>query len=164
MGCEAPRVGHCDADFPLSQIRQSQAGAPAVTGSRRTTICPHGWWLCGLFSLRAWRAVWKAAHPSVCFPGSACRSPSACACQNSSLRRWEPPKGALFFPQLSGLTAHPCQRSECCRSRAPQTPRYSHPCGRPAPHSCRWTPADSPYRAAPAPRQGFHKRQYPHSP
>jgi len=57
MGCNSPRVGHCDARMPRSvryvRTRPVLLPSPGVYGR---IFCPHGWWLCGLF-------VWRFSSP-----------------------------------------------------------------------------------------------------
>ena len=85
MGCNSPRVGHCDARMPRSvryvRTRPVLLPSPGVYGRFMLSA--------RLVAVRTFLsgaspppegAVRKAAQP-MCFPGSLCRSPSALHCQ-----------------------------------------------------------------------------------
>ena len=102
MGCNSPRVGHCDARMPRSvryvRTRPVLLPSPGVYGrlSLSARLVAVRTFLSGAFPPPE-SAVRKAAQP-MCFPGSLRRSPSAVCCQQKSpLRRWEPPKGDFFY-------------------------------------------------------------------
>ena len=172
MGCEAPRVGHCDARMPRSvryvRTRPVLLPSPGVYGR---IFCPHGWWLCGLF-------IWRCAPLS---PGARRRLES-CTPHVLSGQRQQIPlckrlsatqypsgvgnrrRGICLFCRMPRLTAGPYPGWRCCRCHGPQTRRCNRPCGRRAPRNCRWRRADSPCRAGPAPRPGSRRRRCPRNP
>lgn len=172
MGCEAPRVGHCDARTPRSvryvRTRPVLLPSPGVYGR---IFCPHGWWLCGLF-------IWRCAP----FSPGARRRLESCTPHVLSGQREQIPlckrlsatqypsgvgnrrRGICLFCRMPRLTAGPYPGWRCCRCRGPQTRRCNRPCGRRAPRNCRWRRADSPCRAGPAPRPGSRRTRCPHNP
>ena len=172
MGCEAPRVGHCDARMPRSvryvRTRPVLLPSPGVYGR---IFCPHGWWLCGLF-------IWRCAP----FSPGARRRLESCTPHVLSGQREQIPlckrlsatqypsgvgnrrRGICLFCRMPRLTAGPYPGWRCCRCRGLQTRRCNRPCGRRAPRNCRWRRADSPCRAGPAPRPGSRRRRCPHNP
>ena len=113
MGCNSPRVGHCDARMPRSvryvRTRPVLLPSPGVYGRFMLSA--------RLVAVRTFLsgaspppegAVRKAAQP-MCFPGSLCRSPSALHCQTKipfgvgNRRRGiflpDPTAGGCGFPQ-----------------------------------------------------------------
>ena len=172
MGCNSPRVGHCDARMPRSvryvRTRPVLLPSPGVYGR---IFCPHGWWLCGLF-------IWRCAP----FSPGARRRLESCTPHVLSGQRAQIPlckrlsatqypsgvgnrrRGICLFCRMPRLTAGPYPGWRCCRCRGPQIPRCNRPCGRRAPRNCRWRRADSPCRAGPAPRPGSRRRRCPHNP
>ena len=85
MGCNSPRVGHCDARMPRSvryvRTRPVLLPSPGVYGrlSLSARLVAVRTFLSGAFPPPE-SAVRKAAQP-MCFPGSLRRSPSAVCCQ-----------------------------------------------------------------------------------
>lgn len=172
MGCEAPRVGHCDARTPRSvryvRTRPVLLPSPGVYGR---IFCPHGWWLCGLF-------IWRCAP----FSPGARRRLESCTPHVLSGQREQIPlckrlsatqypsgvgnrrRGICLFCRMPRLTAGPYPGWRCCRCRGLQIPRCNRPCGRRAPRNCRWRRADSPCRAGPAPRPGSRRTRCPRNP
>lgn len=134
-------------------------------------VCPHGWWLCGLF-------IWRCAP----FSPGARRRLESCTPHVLSGQREQIPlckrlsatqypsgvgnrrRGICLFCRMPRLTAGPYPGWRCCRCRGPQTRRCNRPYGRRAPRNCRWRRADSPCRAGPAPRPGSRRRRCPHNP
>ena len=180
MGCEAPRVGHCDARMPRSvryvRTRPVLLQSPRVDGRifvRTAGGCADFLSGAALHFPPEPAAAWKAAHP-MCFPGSVSRSPSANACQQHNTppaSGTHPPtaygtrrRGICLFCRMPRLTAGPYPGWRCCRCRGPQIPRCNRPYGRRAPRNCRWRRADSPCRAGPAPRPGSRRRRCPRNP
>ena len=73
-------------------------------------VCPHGWWLCGLF-------VWRFSSPGRRRPesctthvlsGQSSQIPLCAALSNQNpLRRWEPPEGIFLSDPTAGGCGFP---------------------------------------------------------
>lgn len=172
MGCEAPRVGHCDARMPRSvryvRTRPVLLPSPGVYG--RLSLSAR------LVAVRTFYLALRSIPPGArrrlesCTPHvlsgqreqiPLCKRLSATQYPSGVGNRR---RGICLFCRMPRLTAGPYPGWRCCRCRGLQTRRCNRPCGRRAPRNCRWRRADSPCRAGPAPRPGSRRRRCPRNP
>ena len=172
MGCNSPRVGHCDARMPRSvryvRTRPVLLPSPGVYG--RLSLSAR------LVAVRTFYLALRSIPPGArrrlesCTPHvlsgqreqiPLCKRLSATQYPSGVGNRR---RGICLFCRMPRLTAGPYPGWRCCRCRGPQTRRCNRPYERRAPRNCRWRRADSPCRAGPAPRPGSRRRRCPHSP
>lgn len=172
MGCNSPRVGHCDARMPRSvryvRTRPVLLPSPGVYG--RLSLSAR------LVAVRTFYLALRSIPPGArrrlesCTPHvlsgqreqiPLCKRLSATQYPSGVGNRR---RGICLFCRMPRLTAGPYPGWRCCRCRGLQTRRCNRPCGRRAPRNCRWRRADSPCRAGPAPRPGSRRRRCPRNP
>lgn len=172
MGCNSPRVGHCDARMPRSvryvRTRPVLLPSPGVYG--RLSLSAR------LVAVRTFYLALRSIPPGArrrlesCTPHvlsgqreqiPLCKRLSATQYPSGVGNRR---RGICLFCRMPRLTAGPYPGWRCCRCRGPQIPRCNRPYGRRAPRNCRWRRADSPCRAGPAPRPGSRRRRCPRNP